>query len=139
MDAASTWVQRPDCGAVVVFQGLVRDHSAGRVGVSELEYEAYDGEVQRRLARLADTMRKQWPDLGRLAILHRTGTLALSDTAVVVAVSAPHRDTAFDACRFGIDTLKSTVPIWKRERWAEGDSWGLDGQMVSALPEPERE
>lgn len=121
------WVQRADCGAVVTFTGNVRDHSPGRPGVSELTYEAYEGEVERRLGAIAADIRRRWPDVGRLAMLHRSGTLAVGECAVVVAVGAPHRDTAFEACRWGIDTLKATVPIWKRERWNDGDDWGLDG------------
>ena len=137
LEDATAWVQRADCGAVVTFAGLVRDHSAGRPEVSELEYEAYEGEVERRLGQLAADMRLRWPDLGRIVLLHRCGVLALSDVAVIVAVSAPHRDAAFDACRHGIDTLKATVPIWKRERWSGGESWGLDGVLPTAVPRTE--
>ncbi|NLA36860.1 MAG: molybdenum cofactor biosynthesis protein MoaE [Actinobacteria bacterium] len=133
LDDATAWVQRPDCGAVVTFTGLVRDHSEGRPAVSELEYEAYEGEVERRLGLLAADMRSRWPALGRIVLLHRSGVLSLSDIAVIVSVSAPHRDAAFDACRYGIDTLKSTVPIWKRERWSDGESWGLDGAVPTAI------
>lgn len=133
LDDVTAWVQRPDCGAVVTFTGMVRDHSEGRPVVSELEYEAYEGEVERRLGQLADDMRARWPDLGRIALLHRSGVLALGDIAVVVAVGAPHRDAAFEACRHGIDTLKATVPIWKRERWSGGESWGLDGAAPTAI------
>lgn len=121
---ASQWVQLPNCGAVVVFSGTARDHSEGRVGVSELVYEAYEEQVVPSLQRVVDELRSRWPAVGRVALLHRVGSLNVGDTAVVVAVSAPHRVEAFEAARFGIDALKASAPIWKRERWADGDDWG---------------
>jgi molybdopterin synthase catalytic subunit len=127
------WVVRPDCGAVVVFSGTARDHSAGRPGVSQLEYEAYEEQVEPRLAAIAAEMRSRWPSVGRVAMVHRTGVLAVGESAVVVAVSAPHRDDAFEAARFGIDTLKSSAPIWKRERWEGGESWGLEAQHIGEV------
>src|SRR5688572_29535076 len=127
---ATEWVVRPDCGASVVFTGTARDHAPGRPGVSHLEYEAYDGPALERLAALADELRVRWPEVGRVALLHRTGVVDLGEAAVVVAVSAPHREAAFDAARFGIDELKRTVPIWKKERWEGGESWGLEAQHL---------
>lgn len=119
------WVVRPDCGGVVLFSGTVRDHADGRPGVSYLEYEAYEEHVVPRLGAIADEIRVRWPVVGRIALIHRIGHLELAESSVVVAVSAPHRPEAFDAARFGIDTLKATVPIWKRETWNGGESWGL--------------
>lgn len=130
VEAASGWVVRPGCGAVVVFSGTARDHSEGRPGVHRLEYEAYEQQVVPRLDAVAAAARARWPSLGRLALLHRVGEVAVGEAAVVVAVSAPHRHDAFDAARFAIDTLKSTVPIWKREDWAGGSSWGLEPQHL---------
>ena len=75
-------------------------------------------------------MRRRFGDLGRIAVLHRVGPVAVGEPAVVVAVSSPHRDAAFEAARFAIDTLKATVPIWKRERWEGGESWGLEPQHI---------
>ena len=131
--AAADWVVRPDCGGVVLFSGTARDHAEGRPGVTSLTYEAYESQAVPRLRAVAGETRARWPDVGRIALLHRIGTLAIGDSAVVVAVSAPHRDTAFAAARFGIDALKQTVPIWKRETWADGDSWGLDAHDVADL------
>jgi molybdopterin synthase catalytic subunit len=131
---ATDWVVRPDCGGIVTFLGTARDHSDGRPGVDALEYEAYESQVEPRLARIAAEARARWSSVGRIAMLHRTGPLAVSEAAVVVAVSAPHRDEAFAAARFCIDTLKQTVPIWKKERWDGGESWGLEAQHVA---EPE--
>ena len=131
ISAASAWVVRPDCGATVTFTGTARDHADGRPGVHRLEYEAYEGPALARMRALADELRQRWPELGRVALLHRTGGLAIGDAAVVVAVSAPHRAEAFDAARFAIDELKRTVPIWKREAWEGGESWGLEAQHLT--------
>ena len=89
---ATSWVTLPSCGAVVTFIGTARDHAAGRPGVHRLEYEAYEGPAVRRLEALAGEIRVRWPEVGRIALLHRTGVVELGDAAVVVAVSAPHRD-----------------------------------------------
>lgn len=127
---AVSWATRPDCGGLVLFSGTARDHAEGRPGVEQLEYEAYDAQVVPRLAAVADEARARWPAVGRIALLHRTGVLAVGESAVVVVVSAPHRAEAFDAARFCIDTLKRSVPIWKRETWADGESWGLEAQHI---------
>lgn len=132
---ASDWVVLPHCGGVVTFNGVARDHSDGRPGVSALEYEAYVEQVEPRLESIAAEARVRWPDLGRIAMIHRMGPVDISETAVVVAVSAPHRDHAFLAARFCIDTLKATVPIWKREAWDGGESWGLEPQHVLEVGE----
>ena len=130
---AHAWAVLPECGAVVAFTGTVRDHAPGRDGVTELEYEAYEEAVEPRLIALADDARARWPSIGRIALLHRIGRLALKDAAVVVVVSAAHRDAAFDAARHCIDTLKATVPIWKKETWAGGSEWGTDAQPIDAV------
>jgi molybdopterin synthase catalytic subunit len=91
--------------------------------VTGLTYEAYEDEATRRLADVAAEARLRWPMAGRLALLHRVGELTLSEVSVVVVASAPHRGEAFEAARFCIDTLKETVPIWKREHWAGGSDW----------------
>ena len=137
LDTAVAWATRPDCGALVLFSGTVRDHAEGRPGVSLLEYEAYAEQVEPRLAAICAEARARWPELGRIVLLHRTGPLALAESSVVVVVSAPHRPEAFAAARFGIDTLKATVPIWKRETWEGGSDWGLDAHPVDAVPSGE--
>lgn len=131
IEIASGWVVQPDCGATVTFTGTARDHADGRPGVHRLEYEAYEGPALARLRAVAGEVRSRWPDVGRIALLHRTGGLAIGDAAVVVAVSAPHRGEAFEAARYAIDELKRTVPIWKREAWDGGESWGLEAQHLS--------
>jgi molybdopterin synthase catalytic subunit len=133
--AATDWAVRPDCGAVVLFTGTVRDSADGREGVTLLEYEAYAGPAEARMAELADEARRRWPTAGRIALLHRTGPLAVTEPAVVVVVSAPHRGEAFEAARWCIDTLKATVPIWKKETWAGGEDWGLGAAEVADVAE----
>jgi molybdopterin synthase catalytic subunit len=121
--AAADWAVMPGCGAVVLFSGTVRDHSEGRPGVTRLEYEAYETQVEPRLAAIAAEARVRWPELGRLVLLHRIGAIDVGESSVVVVASAPHRPEAFAAARFCIDTLKSSAPIWKREFWEGGEEW----------------
>lgn len=121
---AGDWVVRPDCGGSVVFTGTARNHAEGRSDVTRLEYEAYAEQVLPSLARVASKVRDRWPEVGRIAVLHRIGSLQVCEAAVVVAVSAPHRHEAFEAARFCIDEVKATAPIWKREHWADGVDWG---------------
>ncbi|MCU1486335.1 MAG: molybdopterin synthase large subunit MoaE [Actinomycetia bacterium] len=122
--AAADWAVRPDCGAMVLFSGTVRDHAEHRTNVTKLVYEAYAEQVEPRLLAIAEQARTRWP-VGRLALLHRTGELGLGESSVVVVASSAHRGDAFEAARFCIDTLKATVPIWKRETWEGGEDWGL--------------
>ena len=134
--AAHDWAIRPDCGGVVLFTGTVRDHADGRTGVTLLEYEAYAEQVEPRLRQIADAARGTWDGIGRIALLHRVGPLELCDLAVVVVVSAPHRGEAFDAARWCIDTLKATVPIWKKEHHDGGSDWGLAATELREVPGP---
>jgi molybdopterin synthase catalytic subunit len=122
-DELSNWVIRPNCGGVVTFSGIVRDHSSSRENVIALEYDTDEELAERRLRDVVDVARKRWPALERVAIHHRIGRVELSVPTVVVAVSAPHRDVAFDAARFCIDALKASVPMWKRELWEGGSAW----------------
>lgn len=127
---AHDWAVRPDCGAVVVFSGTVRDHAEGRTGVTALHYEAYDGAVQPVFEQIAAETRRRHPDARRIALLHRTGDLGLGEVSVVVAVSSGHRPCAFEAARFAIDALKESAPIWKKERWDGGDDWGTGAKDI---------
>lgn len=129
------WAVRPGCGGLVLFLGTVRDHADGRTGVHLLEYEAYAEQAEPKLAEVAAEARRRWPVVGAIALLHRVGALELGDAAVVVAVSAPHREEAFEAARWCIDTLKATVPIWKKEHWEGGADWGLAASDLSEVSE----
>ncbi len=131
-EAATSWATTPDAGAVVSFIGVARDHSIDRDGVTALAYEAYEDQVLRVFEELVDEARTRWADIKRVAILHRVGVLSVGETAVVVVVSSPHRDTAFEAARFCIDTLKLSAPIWKREDWSGGSDWGLDAEAIQS-------
>lgn len=139
---AYDWCVRPDCGAIVVFSGTVRDHAADdtgarRDGVEHLTYEAYEEQVIPTLQAIAAEARVTWPTLGRIVLLHRTGRLDLGESSVLVAVSSPHRPEAFDAARFGIDALKRSAPIWKQESWEGGQAWGLGAhEIVPVRPTP---
>ena len=106
-------VRRDEAGAVIVFEGVTRNHHQGRE-VLRLEYEAYSGMAEREMQAIADMSLIRWPD-ARVAMVHRVGRVGLGEASVVIAVSAPHRDEAYAASRFLIDTLKSKVPIWKKE------------------------
>jgi molybdopterin synthase catalytic subunit len=111
-------VRRADCGAVVTFLGTVRDLTQGRVTVA-LDYEAYPGMAEKKLAEIEQEIRQRWP-IGDIVLIHRLGRLEVKDISVAVAVSCPHRAQAFEACRYAIDRLKEIVPIWKKENWADG-------------------
>lgn len=131
---ATDWVGVPGCGAVVVFSGLVRDHAEGTTGVTHIDYEAYAEQVLPRLSELAAEARRRWPEIGRIVLWHREGRVQLTESSVVVAVSTPHRGAAFEACEFGIDTLKATVPIWKKEFWDGGSEWARGSQHIVGVP-----
>jgi molybdopterin synthase catalytic subunit len=125
VEEAASFVSDPAAGGTCVFLGTVRDHSdAG--DVTGLTYEAWNDLAERRLAELADELFERWP-LRRVALLHRTGELAIGEVSVIVACSAPHRAEAFEACRHGIERLKEDVPIWKKEGLASGDAHWVVG------------
>jgi molybdopterin synthase catalytic subunit len=111
----------PDDGAVCLFVGAVRNRNRGRT-VVRLEYEAYEEMALPLMEEIAAEARRRWPVTG-VRVVHRLGSLAVGDPSVAVAVTSPHRDEAFAACRYVIDTLKATVPIWKKEFYADGEEW----------------
>jgi len=110
-----------DAGGIVSFVGNVRDHARGRE-IEYLEYEAYPEMAEREMQKISDEAAERWPGT-RVAIAHRTGHLEIGEAAVVIVAAAPHRGEAFEACRFAIDTLKQTVPIWKKEVATDGEYW----------------
>lgn len=118
-------------GAVVTFDGFVRNESHGRRTLY-LEYEAYESMALAKMREIGAEMHQKFP-IHRVAIVHRLGRLEIGETSVFIAVSAPHRAAAFDACRFAIDTLKRTVPIWKKEYFEDGAVWA-DGELPPAPP-----
>ncbi len=110
-----------EAGAVTTFLGTTRAHSRGRT-VLYLEYEAYDGMAEAEMARLADELARKY-EIAKVAITHRTGRVEIGETSVAIAVSAPHRADALAACKEAIDTLKATVPLWKKEVYEGGEEW----------------
>ncbi|MDQ3956086.1 MAG: molybdenum cofactor biosynthesis protein MoaE [Actinomycetota bacterium] len=129
--AAIDEVAGPSCGGLAVFVGTVRESAAAPEGsgrpVVRLEYDAHPQLAKRRLEEIGEEALRRW-DVKKLVAVHRSGACALGEPTVVVACSAPHRGDALEACRFVIDTIKSTVPIWKREVYADGSSWvGAEG------------
>jgi MoaE-MoaD fusion protein len=121
LDAAVQEVRRDGAGAVATFTGTVRDRSRGRDVVS-LEYEAYEGMAEQTMAELAAELAARY-DLCEIAIHHRVGRVEIGEASVVIAVSAPHRADALAACKDAIDTLKQTVPLWKKELYEGGEEW----------------
>ena len=120
--ALATLVAHPRAGAVCLFLGTVRDHSPGREGVTYLEYEAYPGVVEEKIAAIVAEARVRWPVLS-VAVVHRLGSLPVGEPSVGVAVSSPHRGDGLAAVRSLIDEVKARVPIWKKEHWAGGADW----------------
>ena len=120
-EAVAARVAGADAGGVVSFLGAVRDHARGRA-IRHLEYEAYPAMALVEMERICDAAAQRWP-AARVAIAHRVGHLEIGDLAVVVVAAAAHRAEAFEACRFAIDTLKETVPIWKKEVAIDGEYW----------------
>ncbi len=114
-------VTHPGAGAVVTFDGVVRDNARGK-SVRYLEYEAYDEMALERLRAIAREVEVRWPG-ARIAMVHRLGHLEIGESSVVIVVATPHRADAFEACRYAIDTLKTTVPIWKKEIALNGEEW----------------
>jgi molybdopterin synthase catalytic subunit len=115
-----------EAGAVNVFIGTVRAKTSNKK-VIRLEYEAYEPMAKKEIEKIAETANKKW-NVKNWAISHRVGTLTVGEVAVVVAISTPHRKESFEACQFIIDSLKQTVPIWKKEIFEDGEEW------VSAHP-----
>ena len=125
VDEAARWVVRPSCGAVVTFTGTARDHSDGRPEVAELEYEAYP----EMAASVLDEIRAEAEARfgARCAVVHRSGVVPIGEAAVAIATAAPHRAEAYEANRYVIEEIKHRLPIWKRERFADGSEWKRPG------------
>jgi molybdopterin synthase catalytic subunit len=121
IDIAATHdaVRDPRCGAICCFEGTAREVHEGRP-VAGLRYEAYRAMAERELAKLAADVRTRFPGVVGVCLVHRLGDVPLAQASVAVAVSAPHRAESFDACRWAIDTLKASVPIWKQETYRDG-------------------
>ena len=118
-------VANPECGAVVTFLGVVRKHHHGRE-VLRLEYTAYEAMALAQMRHLGEELRERWP-LHEVAIVHRLGTLEVGETSIALVLSLAHRQEGFEALRHAIDTFKQTVPIWKKEHFADGEARWVEG------------
>jgi len=133
-DRVAARVLAPEYGAVVTFVGTVREWTFGQRTVL-LEYEAYPEMAVKEMERIGDEIASRWPG-SACAISHRVGSLAISEASVIIAVATPHRGEAFEACRHAIDRLKQIVPVWKKERWEDGEEWvGLQDGRHSKAPD----
>src|SRR5256714_6274283 len=134
IDAASlvAHVRTPGDGAVVTFDGCVRNQSHGRRTLY-LDYEAYESMALAKMREIAGELHSKF-SIDRAAIAHRLGRLEIGETSVFIAVSSPHRPAAFEACRFAIDTLQRTVPIWKKEYFEDGAVWA-GGELPPGSPD----
>lgn len=121
-----------NAGAITLFVGTVREMTKGKKTLS-LEYEAYPAMAIKMFEQIEREMLKKWPEI-KLAITHRVGKLDISDIAVVIAVSSPHRKMAYEANAFAIDRIKQIVPIWKKEYWEDGTAW--IGDQLQNVPYP---
>ena len=121
-------LQQPEDGAVVVFDGIVRNQSQGRKTLY-LEYEGYEPMALKKMREIEEIVRNRWP-VNRIGIVHRLGRLEIGEASVVIVVTSAHRKVAFEACQYIIDTLKKTVPIWKKEFFADGEVW-VEGEAPS--------
>ena len=115
------YVTDPEAGAIATFVGTTRNQNEGRKVIA-LDYEAYPEMAEKELARIGADAKQQWP-ICRMAIVHRLGPVQIGEASVIIAVSSAHRDAAFAACRFAIEEIKKTVPIWKKEVYEGGEVW----------------
>ena len=121
LQTCQDWVAGAACGGIVHFVGTVREQTGGRP-VKRLDFEAYEPMAVSEMRKIAETVKERWP-AERVVIHHRVGQLEIGEIAVIIAVATPHRVDAFAACQFAIDTLKQTVPIWKKEIFTDGEVW----------------
>lgn len=128
------YVTDPSAGAIATFIGTTRNNNEGRKVIA-LDYDAYPEMAEKELRRIGDDAKKKW-NIERMAIVHRIGPVEITEASVMIAVSAAHRDDAFQACRFAIEEIKKTVPIWKKEVFEGGEVW-IGTQTGQPLPDIE--
>ncbi|WP_088103691.1 molybdenum cofactor biosynthesis protein MoaE [Halalkalibacter urbisdiaboli] len=125
-------VLHPHAGAINTFIGTVRELTKGKRTLY-LAYEAYESMAEKKLKQIGDEINERWSDT-RVAISHRIGRLDISDIAVIIAVSTPHRNDSYEASRYAIERIKEIVPIWKKEHWEDGEKWIGDQLEKTAYP-----
>lgn len=121
LDRCYRFVQAPECGGIALFVGTVRNHTKGKT-VEQLDFSTYKAMAIKEIDKIAQSALNKF-EITKIAIHHAEGTLKIGDVPVIIAVSSAHRNAAFDACQFAIDTLKETVPIWKKEHFDTGEIW----------------
>ena len=114
-------------GAVVTFDGVVREQTKGR-RVLSLQYEAYEQMAVKEMQKVGAEIRQRWPEVLQIGIIHRFGELKITESSIVIVITSPHRKLAFEACHFAIDRVKETVPIWKKEIFEDGEAW-VEGSL----------
>ncbi len=132
VQAVRAAISRDEAGAVLIFEGVTRNHHDGRT-VMRLEYEAYAGMAEAQMSAICSEISGRWPG-ARVAMVHRVGVVGVGEASVVIGVSAPHRDEAYAASRHAIDTLKASVPIWKKEIYADGSVWKANPEFSDEAP-----
>lgn len=120
-DALIAAVSHPRVGGIVVFEGVVRDHARGKQ-IRYLEYDIYPEMAEQQIRVIVAEAQRRW-GIEHVAVAHRFGRLEIGEASVIIVVASPHRAEAFEACRYIIDTLKTTVPIWKKEVATDGEEW----------------
>jgi len=125
------YVADPEAGAIATFIGTTRNNNEGRKVIG-LDYEAYPEMAEKELARIGEDAKTKWP-ICKMAIVHRLGPVQITEASVIIVVSSAHRDAAFAACRFAIEEIKKTVPIWKKELYEGGELW-IGTQTGQPLP-----
>ena len=131
LQALVRYVTAPEAGAIATFIGTTRNNNEGRKVIA-LDYEAYPEMAEKELARLGEEAKRRWK-IERMAIVHRIGPVQIAEPSVIIAVSSAHRDDAFQACRFAIEEIKKSVPIWKKEVFEGGEIW-IGTQSGQPLP-----
>ncbi|AXF56939.1 molybdenum cofactor biosynthesis protein MoaE [Salicibibacter kimchii] len=126
-----------NCGAIATFIGTVREMTAGKKTL-KLEYQAYEPMAVKTMAQIGEEAQRKWPGTN-VAITHRLGTLGISDIAVVIAVSSPHRPPAYEANAYIMERIKEMVPIWKKEFWEDGTRWIGDQRETTSYDEEENQ
>lgn len=124
---------RDQDGAAVTFFGIVRNNTRGR-RTTHLYYEAYEPMALRKMREIGDSLRQRW-QIGQVGMVHRLGRLEIGEVSVAIVITSPHRGVAFESCRYAIDRLKQTVPIWKKEFFADGEVW-VEGECRPAERDP---
>lgn len=119
-------------GAIVTFDGVVRNQTKGREVVS-LHYEAYEPMAVKEMRKVGEEIRTRWPDVLHIGIIHRFGELQVTESSIAIVITSPHRRVAFEACHYAIDRVKQTVPIWKKEIFADGEAWVEGAESIRPL------